>query len=261
MKDKIYLPRQLVSDTITVNSMELKSQNESGMLSDEDYLEKKQDIQDSLNSQNIQCRETQNKFESENKTSKSTKLKKWIILAITVVVLTAIIVSIVVNYINENTYKIDMDYTQDSIEHFIEGIEENGDYYGISISDIDVDEDIAIADLYVEKYFNKPVEIRLIFEYGYDGTSTKKRYTLSITHFSSYSEIIDIETAVSVAESVELMLTGETKIQEGHNTNYNSDNWDSFDTYRHQFDGYNVEYHYSYVTKDSFHYKIKFFYR
>lgn len=192
------------------------------------------------------------------------KCKKTIIISIIGVLLISILTLIVnivlnyINYINKTTYKIDMDYHQENIEHFIDGIQEYGGFYSISISDIDVDENRAVADIYVEKLINKPVEIRLIFEYDYDGIDTKKRYTLRIAHFSSFSEIVDIETAVSVAKSIEIMLTGETQIQEGHNSNYNPEDWTSSNSYTYYFDNYRVDYHYNYVTKDSFNYIIVF---
>lgn len=122
----------------------------------------------------------------------------------------------------QNNYKLEMNYTEGSIRHFVKGIEKYSDDLDIEIEDIRIDDDNASANIYVKHSFYEPVELCLSFEYGHSGWS-ENGYLVRISAYSGFeSRILSV-----IAEGIELMLTKKTVVRDNYEQHIGE--WDDYE--------------------------------
>ena len=111
------LPKQFATDDITVDSMNLKSQNESGMLSNEDYSEKERHILDALDDTNETDENIQQINEKPNK-----RMKKGIIWIIAVFVTIIVVIITVISICFSGSRGLEYELSSDAEYYIVSGI-------------------------------------------------------------------------------------------------------------------------------------------
>lgn len=174
-------------------------------------------------------------------------VKKLLIVAGLAVIVIVALVSIL-----GNNYKLEMDYTESNIKHFIKGIASHGDSLDIEIEEINIySERSATAHLYVEYSFYKPVDINLHFEYGHDGWD-ENGYEVEVRYAGGDYPSLGGTTTAAIAEAIELMLTGETKVQQNFDQHFG----ESYAPYRYKVGPYYCSCLYTVMMGDNFYYTI-----
>ena len=173
-------------------------------------------------------------------------LKKLLIIAGIAIVFIVLLVCLL-----GNNYKLEMDYTEGNIKHFIKGIASHGDSLDIEIEEINIhDKRSATAYLYVKYSFYDAQDIRIHFEYGHDSWD-ENGYLVEVRGSGdSFSD--DDRTVAAVAEAIELMLTGKTKVQQNFDQHFG----ESYETYRYKVGPYYCACTYSVMMGNNFYYFI-----
>ncbi len=163
----------------------------------------------------------------------------------------AMIIIVILVCFFKNNYKLEMDYTESNIKHFIKGIASHGDSLNIEIEEIDINSKrSATAHLYVKYSFYDAQDIRLYFEYGHDSWD-ENGYLVEVRGSgNTFSD--DDRTVAAVAEAIELMLTGETKVQKNFDQHFG----ESYESYQYKVGPYYCRCSYSVMMGDNFYYFI-----
>ncbi len=147
-----------------------------------------------------------------------------------IIIISAILLIIValISIILSSRYTIEMDYTERNIKHFIRGIKSHADNLEIEINNIEIDDYIgeyATASIYVrytgEDNNYSAEDITLAFTYGHDGWN-ENGYEVEV-FYNGWNDRSGIFLVMKVAEAIELMLTGNTSIENIYNHHIRGD--------------------------------------